>query len=69
LPGNSDHEHVGGNGIAHQRAGQTLRFDEMGASRPDPLLDGAAQPAGREREIGIAGKVARKRLVEIGKDV
>ena len=37
-------------------------------SRPAARHDGAAQPLGRQREIGVAGEIARQELGRVGDD-
>ena len=63
LPGEADHEEVGGDGVAEEAYGEPCRLDEVDLA--GRLLDGAPQAVGGELEVGMAGEVAGHDWLEV----
>ena len=66
LLGVAQHEHVGGDGIAHQRRGELGRVEEVaGARRRPPPRSPACSVSAGKAQVGLAGEVAGDGLVRV----
>ena len=62
LPGGAEHEHVGGDRVAHERCGETLRVENerLVAKRVFQAFD---QFVGVHAPVGIAGEIGGRRQI------
>ena len=65
LPGIAEHEHVGGNRIAHQGGGDAGGIDEFDRIVADRLADMLAQGLGRKLQVRLVGEVGGRRLIGV----
>ena len=65
LIGIADEENIGADAVAEQRIGGARGIDEVGLLATGIGDDRALEPLGRQREIGIAGKIAGQELGEV----
>ncbi len=59
LPGIAEHEHVGGDGVAHQRGGDLAGVDEIDVRAAAGGADIALGSGARKLPVGIAGRRRR----------